>query len=252
LGEENRIVGIDTTSLFPPEALKKKPNVGYFRALSAEGILSLTPNLVVAAEGAGPPGVIDQIRQAAIPFVLIPDEYTPEGVVAKIEAVGRAVGDERAAGVLAARVKDGFRRLTSAGGPAAAPRRVLFVMSFQNGRPLVAGRGTAADAIIRLAGAVNAAEGLQGYKAMTDEAVVADAPDAILTMRQGPVASEAAIFSAPSFAATPAARHKRLIAMDGLYLLGFGPRTPQAVRDLRAAIYADPAQGSPAPAGQGH
>jgi len=29
------------------------------------------------------------------------------------------------------------------------------------------------------------------------------------------------------------------VRMDGLYLLGFGPRTADAVTDLHAALYAD-------------
>ena len=97
-----------------------------------------------------------------------------------------------------------------------------------------------ADAIIKLAGAVNAAEAVDGYKPMTDEAVIAAAPDVILKMTNGNLVGEAEeIFALPSFAATPAAAKKTLIGMDGLYLLGFGPRTPDAVRDLMAALYPD-------------
>jgi iron complex transport system substrate-binding protein len=118
------------------------------------------------------------------------------------------------------------------------PPRALFILSLQNGRPMVGGRGTAADAIIRLAGGANAAEAIDGYKPMTDEGVIAAAPDVILKMNNGNmVGDQDDIFSLPAFAATPAAARRALIGMDGLYLLGFGPRTPDAVRDLMAALY---------------
>src|SRR5690349_12078465 len=54
LGLKERIVAIDSTSLYPPDAAREKPSVGYMRALSAEGVLGLNPSLVLASEGSGP------------------------------------------------------------------------------------------------------------------------------------------------------------------------------------------------------
>ena len=47
----------------------------------------------------------------------------------------------------------------------------MFVLSFMNGKPMVAGRNTAADGIIELAGGVNAIDGYEGYKQIADEAI---------------------------------------------------------------------------------
>src|SRR4029453_10639939 len=58
LGRQDEIVGVDSTSLFPEEALKTKKYVGYVRQLGAEGVLSLNPTLVIASEGAGPPDAL--------------------------------------------------------------------------------------------------------------------------------------------------------------------------------------------------
>ncbi len=103
---------------------------------------------------------------------------------------------------------------------------------------MVGGRGTAADAIIRLAGGANAADTIEGYKPMTDEGVIAAAPDVILKMNNGNmVGGKDDIFALPAFSATPAAANRALIGMDGLYLLGFGPRSPDAVRELMADLY---------------
>ncbi|MDP3317702.1 MAG: ABC transporter substrate-binding protein [Bosea sp. (in: a-proteobacteria)] len=241
LGLQDRIVGVDSTSLFPTEALRDKANVGYVRALSAEGVLSLKPSMVMLVDGAGPPGAVSLLNESGVDIVRIADETSENGVSAKIEAIGRALGAAEPAARLAAQTKARFAELAILRGAIAKPRRVLFVLSLQNGRVMVGGRNSSADAIIRHAGAVNVADGIEGYKTMTDEAIMAGAPDVVVMMSHNVnhATTPGELFAMPAFAETPAARQKRLVTMDGLYLLGFGPRTPMAARDLMAAIYPD-------------
>ncbi len=234
LGAGDRLVAVDTTSTHPPEAAAR-PSVGYMRALSAEGILSLRPSAVLAQEGSGPPAVLELIRGAGIPLHVLPDEPSPEGVVRRIRQVASLIGADETGAALASSVAAKFAAL--AAGPPTRPLRVLFLISLQGGRPMAAGSGTAAAAMIGLSGATNAAEGFEGYKPLTDEAVAASRPDVVLMMeRAGASMTPEALFALPAFARTPAASRKALVVMDGLYLLGFGPRTPDAIRDLRAAL----------------
>jgi iron complex transport system substrate-binding protein len=238
LGLEGRIVGVDTTSLYPPEALKRAPKVGYMRALSAEGILSLKPSWVIAIDGSGPPAALKLVSDAGVPLTMIHDEPSPDGVAAKIETIGKLLGAEEKSVALANETRARFALVEHMRPHAPKPPRVLFILSLQNGRPIVGGRGTAADAIIGLAGGANAANAIEGYKPMTDEGIIAAAPDVILKMNNGNmVGAPDDIFALPAFAATPAAAKRALIAMDGLYLLGFGLRAPGAVRELMAALY---------------
>lgn len=243
LGLQDRIVGVDSTSQFPPDALRDKANVGYVRALSAEGVLSLKPSMVMLVDGAGPPGAVSLLNESGVGIVRVADETSEAGVSAKIEAIGRALGAAEPAARLAAQTKARFAELATLRGSIARPRRVLFVLSLQNGRVMVGGRNSSADAIIRHAGAINVADGIEGYKTMTDEAIMAGAPDVILMMSHNVnhATTPAELFAMPAFAETPAARQKRLVTMDGLYLLGFGPRTPMAARDLMAVVYPDAA-----------
>lgn len=239
LGLQDSIVGVDTTSLWPPEALKEKKNVGYVRALSAEGVLSLKPSLVIAVEGAGPPDAMALVREAGLSMAPVPEALTPEAVVSKIEIIGKAAGAAEPARQLAAGVKARFAELDKLRAGLPGKKRVLFVLSLQNGRTMVGGRNSTADAIIALAGGVNAAEAVEGFKPMTDEAIITAAPDYVLMMRHSAAPSQTPeeLFALPAFSQTPAAKTKGLIRMDGLYLLGFGPRTPDAARDLMAALY---------------
>ena len=238
LGLSDRIVAVDTTSLFPAEALRRKPNVGYMRALSAEGVLGLNPSLVLAIEGAGPKETVAVLEAATVPLVRVPDRYTGDGILEKIKLVADVAGEHDRGRCLAAKVADDLAALTGLRQQITQPKKVLFVLSLVGGKPMVAGRNTAADGIIRLAGGINAIDAYEGYRQIADEAVIAAGPDAVLVMQRDQEPLDArTVFAQAAFAMTPAAASQSFIAMDGLYLLGFGPRTARAARDLAAALY---------------
>lgn len=238
LGAADRIVARDSTSNFP-DSILALPDVGYIRALSPENILALDPALIVAEGDAGPPEAVDVLKAAGIPFVLVPEANDPGGIVAKIMAVAQALDlpDEGAA--LAALVQADLDAALTRAATVTTPKRVLFVLSLQGGSVMAGGEGTGAEGIIRLAGGVNAANGFQGYKPMTDEAVLAAQPDAILMMdREGDLSIlNADVLAQPALSQTPAAQSENIIRMDGMLLLGFGPRTPQAAAALHDALY---------------
>jgi iron complex transport system substrate-binding protein len=240
LGVEDRIVAVDTTSLYPPQAMADKPNVGYMRQLSAEGVLGLHPQLVLAIAGSGPKETIDVIDAARVPLIVVPESFTQDGMLDKIRMVARVAGVEARGECLAAAVSSDLAWLRSLRAKANNQPRVMFVMSFLDGRAMVAGQKTAANEIIKLAGGINVADGFDGYKIMNDEAIIAARPDHILSMERGRESVKAAdVFASPAFALTPAARSNSFVAMDGLYLLGFGPRTAAAAVELASRL--DPA-----------
>ena len=239
LGAEGQLVGTDTTSLFPAAA-QKTPKVGYLRQLSAEGILSLKPDAVIATSEAGPPVVLDQLRGAGVHLELVKSEYLWGDVAAKVRAVARAAGREAAGRELQARLDAEWNQVTQQVAADRRPKpRVLFMFS-PGPSPQVAGQGTAADAMIRLSGAVNALTGFQGYRPMTAEAMASAAPDIILTTDQGldALGGTEKFWLRPELALTPAYRRRALISQDALLLLGFGPRLAQAVRELHARFHA--------------
>ncbi|MDC7787829.1 hemin ABC transporter substrate-binding protein [Rhodoplanes sp. TEM] len=239
LGVEDRIVAVDTTSIHPARALKEKPNVGYMRQLSPEGILAMSPSLVLAIEGSGPPEAVAVLQAARVPFVQVPDRFTADGILDKIRLVAAAVGEATRGDCLAAAVKQEFDALAAQPRPSGRPPRILFVLSFVNDRAMVGGRDTAADGIIRMAGAENAMPDLVGYKLVGDEAIIAARPDVVLMMeRPGQTVTPEAVLSRPAFAMTPAGVNKTFVSMNGQYLLGFGPRTALAVRDFAERIAA--------------
>lgn len=238
LGAENLLVGVDTTSLYPPQA-KSLPQVGYMRALSAEGVLSLKPTLIMATTGAGPASTLDQLKATGIEVVILPDRYDYDSVVKKIEAVGKATGKVAEADALIARGRTDMKALSDRLATTPNKPRVLFLMSMSGGAPQAAGRDTAADGIIRLAGGVNAVDGYAGYRPLTPEAVIASRADYVLVPRQSvdSLGGIDKVLDQPAIRQTPAGRAGKLLQFDILLLLGFGPRTPQAATELAAALH---------------
>jgi iron complex transport system substrate-binding protein len=238
LGEGDRVVAVDTTSLYPPEATSK-PNIGYVRQISAEGVLSQKPDLIIAESGAGPVDSINILKASGLAFASIRSPPDTAAIPEKIRAVGRAIGQADKAEELAKTVEANLKAVDDKVKAATGPKKkVLFALSLANGRVMAAGNNSSADAMIRLAGGENAVSTIDGYKPLTDEAVIAAAPDVVLVMSGGAqhLTAEQA-FALPALAATPAGRNKAFLTMDGLYLLGLGPRAAAAATELNAMLY---------------
>ena len=239
LGAEKQLVGTDTTSLFPAAA-QQTPKVGYMRRLSAEGLLSLKPDAVIGTSEAGPGVVMDQIRSAGVKVELVEAEHSWAEVQRKVAAVGRATARTAQAAALQARLDAEWAAVLAAVArqPGRKPR-AIFVLA-HTATPQVAGDKTAANAMLRFAGIDNALTGpggFSGYRPMTPEALVSSAPDVIVTTTQGIEAAGGMdkFWSRPGLELTPAYSKRSLVALDALYLIGFGPRLPQAVAELHQA-----------------
>ena len=244
LGAGDRIVGADTTSSWPPE-VEEVEKVGYMRRLSAEGVLSLKPDLIMLDDDAGPATAIDQLRAAGVRLAMAPEGTGLESVVPKIRFVGETLGQASEAEALAIRFEEQMDALQGQLEAIEARPRVLLLISVGRGAPLAAGSDTAAEAIIDLARGRNAIVGLTGYKPLSAEAAVAAAPEVLLLPQH--VAESAggadAVLQRPDLAITPAGRNGRVVVMDSLKLLGFGLRTPEAVAELARALHPEHAAG---------
>lgn len=235
LGAGPRVIAVDITSRFPA-AVGGLPQVGYMRALAPEGLIALQPDLLLLSEEAGPPQAIAVLRAAGAPIRTVPEQPGGEGVVRKIRAVAEALGVDGAP--LADAVLADWLALDA---PVAAlrPVRTMFVLSAARGAPLVAGSRTQADAMLRAAGAVNVVQGFDGYRPLSAEAAAQLAPEAVVMMVHAVSESGGveALLGIPALAVTPVARNRRVLPVEGSYVLGFGPRAAHARRDLARLLH---------------
>lgn len=234
LNKERYLLGVDTTSIYP-EAATKLPNVGYARTLSAEGILALRPNQVIATDDAGPPIVLKQIADAGIPISVLSSNYQFKGVIDRIQKVGKLTQATVAAQQWLDQLHVDWEKTQQQVSNSDVQKiKVLFVLAQNPTQLMVSGRKTSADAMITYAGAHNAVTEFAGYKPLTPEALIHANPNVILTTDQTIRATGGidGLMRFPGMGRILAGKQESIVSLDTMYLLGFGPRMPMAVADL--------------------
>ncbi|MCE6980892.1 hemin ABC transporter substrate-binding protein [Pseudomonas frederiksbergensis] len=242
LGGESKLVGVDTTSQHP-ESLKVLPSIGYQRQLSAEGILSLRPQILVGTEEMGPPPVLSQIRSAGVQVELFsaqPDLPTLQG---NLQHLGKLLGaEERASQVFLIyqqQLDQQQARVSQAQLKHKAPG-VLLLLGHAGGKPLIAGKDTAADWLLQQAGGHNLATHT-GYKPLSVESLASLNPEVLVFADRALTgdAARAALFKEnPILSSTRAAKDGRVMELDPTLLVGgLGPRLPESLTKLSDEFY---------------
>ncbi len=217
----------------------EKPNFGYYRFLSAEPVLAQDPSLIIGNEETGPPEVVAQLRDAGVPILLLPDNNDVQAARDLITTLGAIFERETAAEVLVAQLDADVAAAEALVAGATSSPRVLFVLQPPEAPMLVAGAVTAAGSMIELAGGSNVYPGFSGYIPMTPEGIVETVPEVILTTEASVerLGGWDAVMEHPGIGQTPAADDDRIVVMEDLYLMGFGPRTGQAIADLALLLH---------------
>jgi iron complex transport system substrate-binding protein len=242
LGGESKLVGVDTTSQHP-ESLKALPSIGYQRQLSAEGVLSLRPQILVGTEEMGPPPVLSQIRSAGVRVELFSAQADVPTLQGNLQHLGKLLGAEDRATQLIATYQQALEqqkiRVTRAQLTQPSPG-VLLLLGHAGGKPLIAGKDTAADWLLQRAGGHNLATHT-GYKPFSNESLVSLDPDVLVFADRalsGDAARAALFKENPILASTRAAREGRVIELDPTLLVGgLGPRLPDSLKKLSDSFY---------------
>lgn len=234
LGEEQRIVAVDRTATYP-DAARELPQIGYVRDLSAEGILSLEPTLVLGEHDMGPPEVVAQLESLGVNMLIVPERFDASGVAEKIRCVAAAVGNPAAGEALVASTLAPLEK------HAGTEARGVVLLGVRGGAPLAAGSDTSGHGLLTMAGLDNAMHDVDGWKGVSEEAMLLAAPDFIVITQRGldDAGGMQALLAHPALRLTPAAQNRRIIAMDGMAMLGFGPRTLATAAALRAELEAE-------------
>lgn len=244
LGAGESVVGVDTSSVYP-EAATKLPQVGYQRALSAEGILALRPTLVVASNEAGPAAVLEQLRGAGVDVAIVPTEASTAGAKERISSIAARMNRDPSA--LVSELGADLDRAAALAARVTKRPRVLVLYARGASTLHVFGAGTSAAAMVQLGCGENAVTAFEGTKPLTSEAVVSAAPDVVLLPSRGldALGGVSEVLKIAGVAETPAGKARRILALDDLLLLGFGPRTGKAAVELCGKLHPDLAAAAP-------
>lgn len=248
LGGEAKLVGVDTTSQHP-QSLTSLPSIGYQRSLSAEGILSLRPDILIGTEEMGPPPVISQVRSAKVQVELFSAQPDLPTLEKNVTHLGQLLGAESQAAQLLHSYQQQLdaqkARVVAVQSKQKAPG-VLLLLGHAGGKPLIAGKDTAADWLLQQAGGHNLATHT-GYKPFSVESLASLDPEVLVFADRAlnGEAAKAALFKEnPILNSSRAAKTGRVLELDPTLLVGgLGPRLPAAMKTLSDGFY-------PAPSGQ--
>jgi len=246
LGAQDKVVGIDLSTTYPPE-VKNVQTVGYHRALSAEGILSLHPTEIIHDNNIGPPQVVQQLQQLNIPmktFTAKNDSF--DGTKALIREIGAYVHKEARAEELCNTIDsqrtDSLEKVKQY---ADHPRVAVIHFGRASNVYLVVGKGGGGDGggvsqMVELAGGEMAVEN-RGMQRMESPEIIAKAnPDVILLTNYGYDrlgGSLDQIKALPGVATSNAARDNRIFRIEENVLNYFGPRSGENIAKVAAIIH---------------
>ncbi|KHA70219.1 ABC transporter substrate-binding protein [Pseudomonas chlororaphis] len=242
LGGESKLVGVDTTSQHP-ESLKSLPSIGYQRSLSAEGILSLRPDILIGTEEMGPPPVLSQVKAAKVQVVLFSAQPDLPTLEKNVTHLGQLLGTEPQAAQLLQTYQQQLdaqkARVVQVQTKQKAPG-VLLLLGHAGGKPLIAGKDTAADWLLQQAGGHNLATHT-GYKPFSVESLASLDPEVLVFADRALTgdAAKAALFKEnPILDSSRAAKAGRVLELDPTLLVGgLGPRLPAALKTLTDGFY---------------
>lgn len=233
LGEENNLVGVDVTSTYPTSVKEKAKDLGHVRSLSIEALLALKPTKVFATDKDLTPEQIAQLKNAGISVEIVKQDFSVEGTKELVKTIATSLHktDYEA---INTKIDTDLKALK----PLATKPKVLFIYARGAGNLMVAGKNTPMEKIIAIAGGENAISEFEDFKPLTPEAVVKGNPDYILMFDKGleSIGGVDGVLKLEGVATTNAGKNKKIIAMDGALLSGFGPRVGQAAVQLNQLL----------------
>ena len=250
LGAGSSVVAADLSSIYPPQA-RELPMVGYVRNISPEGVLSMSPDLVIATGALGPPTARKMLERLDIDIIWLPNLSTPEELLFSIKTVSERLALTEGANVLIEEVNHGLAQAAanSSNWKKDSPS-VLFLLEppGKSTPGMGGGLDSKANTLIGLAGGTNAATGFSGFKPVSVESLVAMNPDVILvgqSDRHGgsPESIQAMI-------ASTALSEVNAIKKDAVYAvplddLAFGPRLGEVALRWNTLLANHAAQDNP-------
>lgn len=233
LGEEKNIVGVDVTSNYPKSIETTAKDLGHVRSITIESIMALQPTVLFASDKDLNPELMEKLQASKIKVELVHQEFSANGTAKMIEQVAKTLNKSNYQPMIDA-INSKLKEVV-----ALDPQpKVLFIYARGAGNLMVGGEGTPLDAMIRMAGGENAAQGITDFKPLTPEALISSNPDVILMFESGlqSIGGIDGLLKIDGIAKTKAGMNKKVIAMEGQYLSGFGPRLGNAVVDLNQAL----------------
>lgn len=233
LGHEKEIVGRDVTSTYPESVKASAADLGHVRSITIESIIALKPTVIIGTEKDMSPELAEKIKGAGIEAHILKQEFTPEGtkkLIAEVAGILKSA-DFKA---LTDKIDADLAKVQ----PIAKAPKVLFIYARGAGTLMVGGKNTPVEKTIALAGGQNAITEFEDFKPLTPESLIKGNPDVILLFTSGleSLGGVDGLLKIQGVEKTNAGKNKKIIALDGALISGFGPRVGEGAAALNAEL----------------
>jgi iron complex transport system substrate-binding protein len=239
LGDCDKIVATDRTSLYPQQ-VQSLPSIGYRTSISAEGIIALKPTLFIVEKMYVDDAVVKQIQSTGIKVIEIPRAYDLNGTKDLIKTIAKQLNKTSQGEQVIAKMESKLAEANAIVKKAKTKPKVLCIYNRGTQSFDVAGSNTFAN-ILPFVNATPAVTGIEGYKPLNTEALIASNPDYLLMFESGvkSLGGVEGVLKVTGVDQTTAGKKKQVIVMDGIKLSNFGPRLGEAVKELAEALYSN-------------
>ena len=238
LEADKNLVARDVTSNYPPEA-RALPSIGYVRNLSTEGLLSLMPTLILGESDAGPPTVLDQLREISVDFRIVSETHNMKGIIDKTTCVAKILGvNDELLDLKIRELRSDIDKLKKTKLLVKNKKKILLILMMRGTSPIIAGSNTAGDGFIQMTGNLNAFSDVEGWKPVGIESILSIDPDVIILTKRGISGFENTndFLAQSGLSLTKAGKTGALIVADTMEMLGFGPRTLSIASKISSQI----------------
>lgn len=242
LGYCDKIIATDLTSKYP-EKVQSLPSIGYRSGIAAEGIVSLTPDLIIFEKDYVKDEVISQIRSTGIKIIVVDHEQNFESTQRRIRAIALALNKQQDGEKLIQKISADLSALKKKVDASTNRPKVLCVYARGAGNMQVAGSNTSFG-LLPLAGVENALAQVDGYKPLNAESLIQTNPDYILLFTSGleSIGGIDGVLAITGVAQTTAGKKRQIISMEGTFLTNWGPRVALAAEELFSLTHPEPKQ----------
>ena len=244
LGDCSKIVATDRTSLYPAE-MQSLPSIGYRTSINAEGIIALRPTLFIVEKEYVDDAVVRQVQSAGIKVVQVKRAYNLNGTKELIRTIAKELNKKKEGEDVIKKIDADMAEVKGLLDLIEEKDRPKVLCIYNRGTSSfdVAGNNTFSN-ILPYVKAVPAIKGVEGYKPLNTEAMIASNPDFLLMFESGvkSLGGVEGVLKVPGIDQTKAGKNKQVIVMDGIKLSNFGPRFGEAVKDLAYALYETPVE----------
>ncbi|SEF53644.1 heme/hemin ABC transporter substrate-binding protein [Algoriphagus boritolerans] len=237
LGFGDQIIATDITSTYPA-SMQQLPSIGYRNQIKAEGILAQAPDLVLIEEGYLNPDVVEQLKAAQVNIHIFSKPLSVDGTKKLVTDLAELFDSAVKGQEINASIDRDMEELNTYLVSQESMPKAVFIMARGPETVFIAGEKTFASEMFNLAKVETAATGFDEFAPLTPESLVSMNPDYLVFFESGiqSLGGKDGVKKIQGIDQTTAYKEDQIVALDGLYLSGFGPRVGKAALELAKSV----------------